>query len=1370
MKNLNNLTMKTKTTLLIALIVLAIFQSEVVFGQAYTVGTNGADIPTLKDAFDYINAGTLQGDIVLHVIDNTTESETAVLYENGYAGTSSYTSVTIYPIESGKTISGNFAGALISLNSATNVTIDGRLHDSGGSVLSNSVDLTFANEHAGDQTVGSSTLQFINSASSNTIKYCNILGSEVHTSQGIIFFTTAGSGNGNDDNIIDNNNISNYGGVRAVNAIFSLGTPSFENSGLVISNNNIYDCLLLSTNSNCINLDDYTTSCTITGNHIYETTSLEPSNTMKYIAIFVQNSGSGFTISDNFIGGSSASCGGTAWTKTNAGNNIFYPIFLDVASGTINSVQNNTIKNFSWSNSGSAEWVGIYVQGTGNVNVGTSTGNKIGESSGVTGSISVSGGATGTNVFGINIAGTGTVDCQKNSIDYITVGNASANASNFCGINKTVSAGTTTISYNTINNINSSSTSSANAQTVFGIKNAGTGIINIGNNTISNLNNGTTNISNLTAGIVNGITSLEGTNTINNNIINSLTIANKNNAATQTASVSGIALTGNTNVKTISGNTIFNLSNSNTTFAGSVIGIYFIGNTGANVVSGNFIYNLTVDPSSVSASIYGIKIASGATTYSNNIISIAGDTKTTVYGIYELGVASNNNNIYHNTISINGSVASGATNKSYALYSNSTLNTRNIRNNVFYNARSTAGGANLHYALYFNSTIGTVTCDYNDYYVSGTGGVIGYYGANKTTLPIVTSQDAESLNMDPSFTSATGTTAISYKLGYDFIGVAGTGISKDFFNSDTRENISFGALELPVNKWVGNSNNEWDTRVNWTADAFPIPGANIIFDDNPISDCVLDQDRLVNNIVNAQSTYKLVINGYDLTVKGLLNFTNGAQIDASAANSKIIFTDDLSEQTIPSGAFVDNQVVDFEINKSSGSVVLNATMKIKGLFTVTSGLLNAESSSSNLEFNSTTAQSIPASVFTNDKVYNLHVNNPQSLTIGSDLTITHNLNFKDGNINTGSNKIKIIDNATVVCDGTSGYIVGTCQKIGNDDFTFPVGSVEHYAPFTIEAPTAIGAVVDVGYVYANTTGVPDWWPHGGNMEVGLHHVSDREYWLVNSSEELEYVTLGWTGNEHNEGEACPHGFCGGPASPFVPSDLAVVYWDGSGWKNLNPSATSIVGNHDAGSLQSTGAKIVFTSKANRFITFGSKDNLNPLPIELVSFIATCDDNNVVIDWSTASEINNEYFVIQRSKDMKNFVEIAKVPGAVNSNSIEEYQFVDKNNSDNSYYRIVQVDLDGKSTCSNTISVSCNHNFIPESLLSVYPNPAHSKLFVDLNGLSFSPKYEIISANGQNVASGIFNLESNCIDIERLNKGLYFLKIEGLEKRIKISKQ
>ena len=762
------------------------------FSQTKTVGTSGADYQTLFDAFYDINNGNLTGAIVLQIKDNTTEPSTAELFPSGYGGISSYSSITIYPTVSGKTISGDFDAPLISITGASNITIDGRVTRAGAK------NLIITNKNTG---TSASTIQFSESASNNLIEYCVIKGAGTGATSGVIFFTTATTGSGNSANTIIYNDITCDPAGRPVNALYSNGTPGSENSGNTISENSFYNFLKNGTASNGILLSSNTTAFTISGNSFYETASFAPTASVAYNIIKIDNtSGIGFSITGNYFGGQSASCGGSAWTKTGAFDNIFNAIYINAGTGTASILQNNTIRNFSWSNSAAATWTGINIA-AGDVNIGTTTGNTIGAATG-TGSVAITAGATNTNVYGVLITGTGTVDCESNYVGSITTANTNTNnATHFYGIRKTSTAGTTTISNNiigstsTANSINGGSASSSNAQYVFGIWNAGTGNVAINGNTIANLTNSSTNSTAGNTGLINGIYSADGTNTISNNVVRDLTISNANTASDQTASVGGIVLMGST-LKTISGNTIYDLINTYASFAGSITGLYFTGNTGANSVTANFIYGLSATgASSTAASLYGIKMNAGATTYANNIISLGGNTQTTLYGIYETGV-SGNNNLYFNTVYINGAPAAGSAN-SYALYSAGTANTRNIRNNIFDNARSNSGATGKHYAIYL-ATITGATTDYNNYYTPGTGGTTGYLGGDIADLAAwktATSQDTHSLSTNPAFPGAGGTNASGYIPVTSLPGVSGTGITTDYNGALRAGTPTMGAFE-----------------------------------------------------------------------------------------------------------------------------------------------------------------------------------------------------------------------------------------------------------------------------------------------------------------------------------------------------------------------------------------------------------------------------------------------------------------------------------------------------------------------------------------------------------------------------------------------
>ena len=712
-----------------------------------------------------------------------------------------YTSVNIYPTVSGKTIS-SYDRSTISFSGADNVTIDGRLYTDG--VPGAEANLSITNSNSGQYWYYNALL-FTNGATHNTVKYCNIKASGYQASI-INFYTSAsvpsgGTGSGNSYNTIDHNNITNNGSFP-MNAIDSYGQTSAYNSFNTISNNNIFNLHYFSTqwtylNCNYINIAGYSTDWTISGNSFYETASFVPASNAGYTAINISTSGSNFTISNNYIGGSAPKCGGTPLTKT-ASDNLFTGIYLSVGTASASSIQGNTIQNISWTNTGAALFYGINVAG-GAVDVGTTTGNTIGASTG-TGSITYTAAATGGTFYGINVASTGTTNTQNNTVGSVTVANEATLAGNFYGINKTATAGSTTISNNTIGStvtagsINASSASTSNAQTVYGISCAGTGAVTISGNTISKLVNGTTNTTTATLGLINGICVTAGTNSITGNTVRDLTIANANNSSYETASVAGIVFNNTAALaQTISGNTLYNLSNTLSTFIGSIYGLYYNGGATECTVAKNFIHDLSVHSSSVEAYLNGIKQYAGAAYLSNNLILLGGNTKSRVYGIQSNSTPLK---LYFNTVYISGSSASTSY-SSYAMYSSGTTNPRDFRNNIFFNARSASGGSNLNYAVYISSG-GTLTCDYNDYFVSGTAGTLGYYNStNKTALPIVTGatdNDANSQALNPSFANIAGTTAASFQAGTALTGLSGTGITTDYAGN-TRIVPQMGAFE-----------------------------------------------------------------------------------------------------------------------------------------------------------------------------------------------------------------------------------------------------------------------------------------------------------------------------------------------------------------------------------------------------------------------------------------------------------------------------------------------------------------------------------------------------------------------------------------------
>ncbi|MGB0882860.1 MAG: T9SS type A sorting domain-containing protein, partial [Vicingaceae bacterium] len=172
-----------------------------------------------------------------------------------------------------------------------------------------------------------------------------------------------------------------------------------------------------------------------------------------------------------------------------------------------------------------------------------------------------------------------------------------------------------------------------------------------------------------------------------------------------------------------------------------------------------------------------------------------------------------------------------------------------------------------------------------------------------------------------------------------------------------------------------------------------------------------------------------------------------------------------------------------------------------------------------------------------------------------------------------------------------------------------------------------------------------------------------------------------------------------------------------------------------------------------FFTIGSVNGaIAPLPVELISFNANCLNNEVAIKWTTASEINNDYFTIERSLDGINFDKIGNVTGAGNSNSLKDYSWIDeKPLSGSNYYRLKQTDFDGKFSYSDVKTAGCNENV----QFGVYPNPTSNTVT-----LSFSSEtkiqYQIVSLDGRVIQDGDF-IRNKKLDLSELSNGVYFVR-------------
>ena len=157
-----------------------------------------------------------------------------------------------------------------------------------------------------------------------------------------------------------------------------------------------------------------------------------------------------------------------------------------------------------------------------------------------------------------------------------------------------------------------------------------------------------------------------------------------------------------------------------------------------------------------------------------------------------------------------------------------------------------------------------------------------------------------------------------------------------------------------------------------------------------------------------------------------------------------------------------------------------------------------------------------------------------------------------------------------------------------------------------------------------------------------------------------------------------------------------------------------------------------------------------IPVEMTNFDATTVNNTVKLNWLTASERNNAYFDVERSANGREWSKIGQVKGSGTSAKTTKYTFSDETPLPTiNYYRLKQVDTDGKSSYSPTISVNIKGN---GKQFSVFPNPANDRLNVVSDHFDTEGSVEIYDLSGRLVKTVRSN--STQLDISNLASGLY----------------
>jgi hypothetical protein len=397
-------------------------------------------------------------------------------------------------------------------------------------------------------------------------------------------------------------------------------------------------------------------------------------------------------------------------------------------------------------------------------------------------------------------------------------------------------------------------------------------------------------------------------------------------------------------------------------------------------------------------------------------------------------------------------------------------------------------------------------------------------------------------------------------------------------------------------------------------------------------------------------------------------------------------------------------------------------------------------------FNSTVNQTIGgtnASTF-----YNLEINNSSligvtlsaSASVEGVFTLTNGLVFT-----TATDLLTLNSGSSIGAVSNNSFVSGPVAKLGATDFIFPVGKDAKYRPIGISTLTGSETFI-AEYFPVNPNTIPY---NVTSKDATLDHISMCEYWMLNrTGTQSAFVTLSWDSYS-----------CG----VDVVADLAVAKWDGALWKDYGQGAFTGAADPVTGTITSNVAVTSFSP-----FTLASINSNNPLPIQLLNFTAKSSQEgnglNVNLNWSTATEINNDYFNIERSVDAINFTSFARVNGAGTSKQILNYSTIDDAPlSGVSYYRLKQTDFDGNTSYSNIKAVNLVNN--NDFIFKTYPNPNTGEGFYFQITTNSEELLVVISdCNGEEFYSNLISTIENTNDIyyvdaaTKLHSGVYVIRV------------
>lgn len=565
-----------------------------------------------------------------------------------------------------------------------------------------------------------------------------------------------------------------------------------------------------------------------------------------------------------------------------------------------------------------------------------------------------------------------------------------------------------------------------------------------------------------------------------------------------------------------------------------------------------------------------------------------------------------------------------------------------------------------------------------------------------------------------------------------------------------------------------------------------------------------------NGLIPSESDNVFINNGVTIYIKGSYTcnnlYMNGSNIEFENGNRTLTINGDLvieadNNEIIGGGSGnrylqINGNLYIYQnatLNISNHSITVNKETNIKGKLSINSnkgdktfnnininnnGILECNTSvdiiikgdlinngifipnEGTYTFNGTNEQNI--SSISDISFYNLTIDNPQRIIMNNNVIASNQLFMKNGNI--------IVDVTDTLILGTSTTQLGKLIRnngtiIGNfrrwfasrtiNNVLFPIGTNDFYRPAIISfttAPTSGGTI---------TTSFIEFDPQVTNLPINdggfqITNYGTDGYWQMIPGDNL-------TGGQYN-------------LSLYITgfqkiingldiSNLRIIK------QNISSNQWVVNGTHQIGTWSNDYPMIrrIGMMEFGKYALAGSN---NPLPIELLYFNATANNELVELSWSTASEINNDFFTIEYSNELANngtiWTPLFMIDGAGNSNTPLIYTFIDRpylrdNNTNVVFYRLKQTDIDGKYKYYGVVFV--RYNYIDEDekniIITYDPSINENKINIMFNATE-SNQYQIniYDINGKlittNTGQSIDGTNNVTMQINNFNSSIYII--------------